>query len=301
MNDAAFLAAIRDEPDEDLPRLAYADWLDEHGQAERAEFIRVQVELSHGVRDAGVSAGLLRRQRELLAGRREEWLGPLKRLAPGAVFERGFVCHVSMTAEKFLANAPKILAAHPITRLHFTQSADHLGALTRCQRLEGMRLLDLTANGLAEVAGPLLGGCPYVSRLRSLVLFGNTLQPNGVRALAASPYLSELTSLDLAGNDMGDYGVSAFTEAIGLPKLARLDLASNYVGTAGAEALARCTKLEQLSSLRLAYNRLTRADVEQLTQSRCLARVKVFDVTGNVMRRDELPLVEGKAALRVLV
>src|SRR5687767_12335037 len=43
---AAFLRAICDRPDDDLPRLIYADWLEEHGQVERAEFIRVQVELA---------------------------------------------------------------------------------------------------------------------------------------------------------------------------------------------------------------------------------------------------------------
>jgi uncharacterized protein (TIGR02996 family) len=44
--EAALLRAIRANPDEDTPRLAYADWLDEHDQPERAEFIRVQVQLA---------------------------------------------------------------------------------------------------------------------------------------------------------------------------------------------------------------------------------------------------------------
>jgi uncharacterized protein (TIGR02996 family) len=39
----ALLRAIAAQPDEDTPRLMYADWLDENGQPERAEFIRVQV------------------------------------------------------------------------------------------------------------------------------------------------------------------------------------------------------------------------------------------------------------------
>jgi uncharacterized protein (TIGR02996 family) len=36
------LRAILDHPD-DGPRLGYADWLEAHGQPDRAEFIRVQV------------------------------------------------------------------------------------------------------------------------------------------------------------------------------------------------------------------------------------------------------------------
>ena len=38
-----FLAAIRAAPDEDAPRLIYADWLDDHGEGERAALIRFQV------------------------------------------------------------------------------------------------------------------------------------------------------------------------------------------------------------------------------------------------------------------
>lgn len=42
----ALLAAICAEPDEDTPRLALADWLEEEGQIERAAFIRAQIELA---------------------------------------------------------------------------------------------------------------------------------------------------------------------------------------------------------------------------------------------------------------
>lgn len=45
----ALLAAINAAPDDDLPRLVFADWLDERngpGDAERSEFIRVQIELA---------------------------------------------------------------------------------------------------------------------------------------------------------------------------------------------------------------------------------------------------------------
>jgi len=41
---APFYAAIAADPDRDAPRLVFADWLDEHGEAERAEFIRLGCE-----------------------------------------------------------------------------------------------------------------------------------------------------------------------------------------------------------------------------------------------------------------
>ena len=42
----AFLDAIREAPDDDTPRLIFADWLDEHGDGDRAAFIRTQVRLA---------------------------------------------------------------------------------------------------------------------------------------------------------------------------------------------------------------------------------------------------------------
>jgi len=44
----ALIAAVCAAPDDDLPRLVLADWLDEHGESERSEFIRVQVEIAKG-------------------------------------------------------------------------------------------------------------------------------------------------------------------------------------------------------------------------------------------------------------
>ena len=42
----ALLRAVLDAPDDDLPRLAYADVLEERGDDARAEFVRVQLELA---------------------------------------------------------------------------------------------------------------------------------------------------------------------------------------------------------------------------------------------------------------
>lgn len=41
----AWVRAIRAAPDDDAPRLACADWLDEHGEESRAAFIRVEIEM----------------------------------------------------------------------------------------------------------------------------------------------------------------------------------------------------------------------------------------------------------------
>src|SRR5260221_631255 len=77
VDDATFLAAILAAPDDDGPRLVYADWLEEHGDTERSEFIRVQIELAHTPVEEGRAGILRRREAELLRQHRDDWLKPL--------------------------------------------------------------------------------------------------------------------------------------------------------------------------------------------------------------------------------
>ena len=42
----AFIADICEHPEDDAPRLIFADWLDDHGEPDRAEFVRTQMELA---------------------------------------------------------------------------------------------------------------------------------------------------------------------------------------------------------------------------------------------------------------
>src|SRR5262245_60556904 len=77
MSDAkALLQAIRDDPDDDLPRLAYADWLEEYGveeQLARAEFIRAQVALSRMPEDDPTRPALVMREAALVLHHGEGW------------------------------------------------------------------------------------------------------------------------------------------------------------------------------------------------------------------------------------
>ena len=76
-DEQGFLAAIREAPDDDTPRLIYADWLDDHGDADRAEFIRVQCEAERLGEFDPRRPELEERANELLAAHEKNWLGPL--------------------------------------------------------------------------------------------------------------------------------------------------------------------------------------------------------------------------------
>jgi uncharacterized protein (TIGR02996 family) len=155
MNDrAAFLAAIIVEPDDDLPRLVYADWLDEHGEPERAEFIRVQCRITAMEREYDPQSllpdshpahaeyrALRRRDWELLLHCNEEgytlsdreasWLpGPLlaiireqdgRRVVHRSwQWRRGFVAEVELPADDFARHGEALLLAAPVEVLRLT-------------------------------------------------------------------------------------------------------------------------------------------------------------------------------------
>ena len=70
----SFIAAIAAAPDDDLPRLVFADWLDEHGEGERAEFVRGHIALAHA--EPGQRAELYDHWHPLFDLNTPTWLKP---------------------------------------------------------------------------------------------------------------------------------------------------------------------------------------------------------------------------------
>jgi uncharacterized protein (TIGR02996 family) len=88
-----FLRAIQAAPEEDAPRLIYADWLEEMGESAwlaLAELIRVQVELVGKVKKSKRrKAELQRQEQERLARASPEWLGTWATPTIQWIFRRG--------------------------------------------------------------------------------------------------------------------------------------------------------------------------------------------------------------------
>ncbi len=68
---------ILDNPNDDAPRLIYADWLEENGDTDRAEFIRVQIALEDEDISTEARQHLAEREAEQLEKHQREWLGSL--------------------------------------------------------------------------------------------------------------------------------------------------------------------------------------------------------------------------------
>ena len=77
-DEAAFLEAIREDPNDDAARLVYADWLDEQGDS-RCEYLRLEHQLSQTAQRLGEL------QRKIDPG----WLADVRRPPPGAEARNG--------------------------------------------------------------------------------------------------------------------------------------------------------------------------------------------------------------------
>src|SRR5262245_54908031 len=127
-NDTALLQAIRADLDDDGPRLVYADWLEEHGDPERGELIRVQCELARLAKDDPRRDQLVRRERVLLGRNRERWLAGLPAWArrERCRFRRGFPADITTTGRKLSDDAAALWVAAPLEEVHVRRLRPHL-------------------------------------------------------------------------------------------------------------------------------------------------------------------------------
>jgi uncharacterized protein (TIGR02996 family) len=251
MNDHdALLAAIVDAPEDDLPRLAFADWCDEHGHGARAAFIRTQIAAEPLDESDPRRLVLEDRADELLAAHRDEWLGTLGTQTSRRTFRRGFVESASVETGRFLDCAEEMFRAWPLRHLRVHgpdgdyADDEGVGQITQSQALSKLAALTVFcgANSLGPDAVAALADCPHLTNLRTLDLNahdpGKGIGAEGVRRLANSPHLRKVTALRLRWQDVGDEGARALAESPMLPRLRVLDLgAVQEISDAGLIAL----------------------------------------------------------------
>src|SRR5205823_1824125 len=86
----SLLAACKEALD-DAPRLVLADWLEEHDETERGQFLRLQCELARMAEHASGRPQLLEEEQRLLRAHEAAWLGPLANLPGKWSFRRGLL------------------------------------------------------------------------------------------------------------------------------------------------------------------------------------------------------------------
>jgi uncharacterized protein (TIGR02996 family) len=226
MTDApAFFRAIEANPDDDTPRLVYADWLDENAASDsdraRAEFIRVQCERARDPEPARL-LDLLARERELLHEHAKAWAALWECQFLRCEYVRGFLDPVHLPGPGFAWHAARLSELVPLYHV-------------RLARVRG----SLTA----------VAACPQLALVRRLTLAGSWARNADMTALATSSHLDHVQLLDLSENGIGIRGATDLTLAQ-VPALHELRLTRNPIKDRGLLALAQAAwpSLEHLDA-----------------------------------------------------
>jgi uncharacterized protein (TIGR02996 family) len=287
----AFLSDIVECPDDDAPRLIYADWLDEQGECERAEFVRAQCRLATLPKYSPEWRRLSGRCDELLAARGEEWRAALPAL-DGVTWEklnRGFVEEVfAESVEALLSNADALFAAAPVRSVRVGRLSDEdARALARSPHLARLTELNVCHNpALGAEGARALAASPHAGNLTSLLMHYCELGDEAIRLVTRRANLGRLRELYLSGNDLFDESGAYLGEAEGMPLLADLDLRDNQISDGAAQGLAFSAHRQALVTLWVNNNRIGPAGAEALAWTTGMPRLANLYLNDNPIGND---------------
>jgi uncharacterized protein (TIGR02996 family) len=301
------LRAVLDAPEDDAPRLIYADWLDENGQPARAEFVRLQCAMDRIPPNTGRWRPLHDRSIRIEREWREAWAGEILRQVWSATFRRGFLDQVAVTVEQFLSGAAEVLDREPVRLwefkpVNFFQTGPSVVQLFRHPAFHRVRGL-ACGHALADELVTALVRAPGLDGLRALSVCSRF---PGARAMAdlfsAAPNLCELDAEDmpltnvrdlwrrgmparlrrlgLAHCRVTDHAVEQMAESAALARLEVLRLDGNDLSDRAAEAIAESDHLTGLRELSLAGLALGDSGAIALARSPALSNLRVLNLSG---------------------
>lgn len=268
-----FLDAVFDRYDDDRPRLVYADFLDDSGEPERAELVRVQLALARLTDDDPRRPALSDRQAELLVRNRAAWTAHLAGLVAGVDFRRGIPDSPTVDAATFLERGDELFAKLRVRRLRLLDVGPALPKLAQSPLLTHVRELDLCGADLGNAGVSVLAKSPHLKKLEALDLGFNAIEDAGVEQLARSTLFPNLTWLALNDNDcITDAGLAALADSPFFAGLTALDVSGNDIGDLGVRAVVASPSMARLQSFRVHNNPIGDAGIAALTASPVLAR-----------------------------
>jgi uncharacterized protein (TIGR02996 family) len=192
----ALLAAVVADAEDDAPRLVYADWLEEHGDPDRAEFIRNQCALFDKSPAGPDYVDLIERKPEVLAAL---WRRDLAPKLPAAVeFLDNLLYEDDDSAVGYQRGFP-YFARPPVMRLGAGARAarrlrDALPEVIATTTLRGLRCFGAFGRHL-----PVILGSPAAAHLSALAAGAD--MPGTVAAIPSSPTAPALRWLQLEDVD----------------------------------------------------------------------------------------------------
>jgi uncharacterized protein (TIGR02996 family) len=269
-DESALLAAIRANPDEDTPRLVYADWLDEQGGASnavRAEHIRLQIERAH-IDEDDLNPEVVARRKELGARigpiekkYKKAWgaeltgkKGPLRGRDCFFHLRRGFPEQAHAPADRLIAEGEALFRLAPITNLNVKAlTPENLGPLLACPWLINVRELTL-AGPYGEAPHPdweALADCPHLKNLSYLWIARGKLSRHGGARIAAADPFPRLRNFMMSQDELGGAFVAGLFGGPAFGQLAEVYVHKSGLGTAEVETIAHSSATVGLTKLSL--------------------------------------------------
>lgn len=198
--EAALHKFIVEDPMDDTSRLAYADWLEEHGNEIRGQFIRFQIEASQrGYNQESARAAA----DDLLKANRYEWERSLRNHGASDIeWERGFPYHVRFSQSRH------ILADISRSRYKVNPDAETVFDIAP------ITSLDLTGANFDYEGMRALATSPKLRQITHLNLTHAYRDPEVLQALGLSAILRHVISLDLRDNPIGTVGAQVIMQSM---------------------------------------------------------------------------------------
>ncbi len=269
---ADLVAACKHDPDFDAPRLILADWLDEHGQCDRADVLRRQVLDPKRTIDARLLPEEMIGAWKQLPIVSAEWPN-CEHIEPRLWYERGFLRVADIFHELF-DNLTAILDAPYdwtwIDGIKFGSwgvGEQDWSSLFQSPRLLELNWLEFSDDYYDSTLSSQIAKSPHLTSLRHLQLFDVKLEDEGVRRLSQVDGLRELTSLDLTYCGMARRGMKAFAASEVWDNLRVCNLHGNRLGDTALLELATGRHRPLLTSLDVADAPHTDAGLLHLARS----------------------------------
>jgi uncharacterized protein (TIGR02996 family) len=298
------IESICDEPDDDGVRLVYADWLEENGQADRAELIRVQIAIENGVSD------LRERESELITRLQVDW--------PGIRFRRGMGVVALYTAGRFeTATRRQDRFSYPAwvieRRLKTGLGLDFARIVASPQFAQVTRLEIDPCNSLGSETTSHLASSRHATNLRSLSLKNGSVPGNAFGYLRDSAYLDNMRHLELVNcpvqEEIGTHEIrfpaldrlrslvldgsvkrkdvfQAFVRSLEDARLRSLSLAENHLSDSRLRILLRSPGIRSLEGLNLSANGIDDTRARALADCETLKGLKRLTLNHNNISDD---------------
>ncbi len=236
--ESGLLRAIAANPDDDTPRLVYADWLQENAgeipgrkrleMNRMAEFIRQEVAAARES-DEDQQRRCQDRADHLFRLHHSRWTSPFRRTGGELEFRRGFL--------------------HRMVTLHYPhpEVEELVERIISIPQFAGIRELNLYNYPISDSHLGAIAVAPYLASINSFRSCSEGIGNDGVRGLVASPLAHQMRELSIPYAHITDIGLDAILNS--MHQLRILDISFSNLTSRSVEVMANSTDLASLDNL----------------------------------------------------